>query len=121
MVPLCPEVAGGLPVPRPAAEIQSGFDVQRVQTADGLDVTTNFEHGAQQALDLCRKFDIKLAILKQGSPSCGNSLINDGSFTKRKIEGQGITARLLQIHGVEVFNERQLESLNRHIQVGFSN
>ncbi|MDX8387118.1 MAG: DUF523 domain-containing protein [Ghiorsea sp.] len=109
LLPLCPEVAGGLPVPRPAAEIQG----ELVQTKDGTDVTHHFERGAQKALQLCLKYDLKIAILKQGSPSCGNSLINDGSFSNQKIVGQGITTRLLQKHGVSVFNEYELDELVR--------
>ncbi len=115
LLPLCPEVAGGLAVPRPAAEIQSGFEPVRVQTANGRDVTAAFHWGAEKALRQCQKFGIKLAILKQGSPSCGNSLIHDGSFLNQKITGQGITTRLLQAHGIEVFNESQLDAVQHHV------
>ncbi len=108
LLPLCPEVAGGLSVPRPAAEICG----ELIQTQAGEDVTGAFHAGAAKALDLCKTHHIHTAILKQGSPSCGNSLINDGSFTKTKIEGQGITARLLIEHGVTVFNELEIDQIS---------
>jgi uncharacterized protein YbbK (DUF523 family) len=103
----CPEVSGGLPIPRPVAEIQGN----RVKTQAGEDVTQAFEDGAAQALKLCKAHDIHIAILKQGSPSCGNSLINDGSFTKTKIAGMGITAKLLSKHGISVYNEQQIQQI----------
>jgi len=104
LLPICPEVAGGLAVPRPAAEIVGN----RVRTKEGRDVTQAFQLGAQKALDLCLQYKLKLAILKQGSPSCGNTLIHDGSFSKQRISGQGKTARLLSEHGIQVFNETEL-------------
>jgi uncharacterized protein YbbK (DUF523 family) len=104
LLPLCPEVAGGLAVPRPAAEIIG----EKVMTNANEDVTHAFIAGAQKALHLCLEYNLKLAILKQGSPSCGNTLINDGSFSGQKIQGQGITARLLLEHGIQVFNEAEL-------------
>ncbi len=104
LLALCPEVAGGLPIPRPAAEIQG----KRVKTSAGEDVTASFQAGARRAWVLCQQHDIQLAILKQGSPSCGNSQINDGSFCHHKIKGEGITAQFLRERGVLVLNEHQL-------------
>jgi len=109
LLPLCPEVAGGLAVPRPAAEIQG----ERVKTKTNVDVTEAFEAGANKALTLCLQHGISIALLKQGSPSCGNSLINDGTFSVKKINGMGITARLLYRHGIRVFNESEIGSLNQ--------
>lgn len=109
LLPLCPEVAGGLSTPRPAAEIQG----DKVMTASGEDVSPAFKSGAQAALNLCQSFEIKLAILKEGSPSCGLKLINDGTFSKQKIVGQGVTAQLLLKHGIQVFNEFQLDLINQ--------
>ncbi|MDQ6989116.1 MAG: DUF523 domain-containing protein [Mariprofundaceae bacterium] len=114
LLPLCPEVAGGLPVPRPAAEIQG----DKVKTQAGIDVSIAFEAGAQRALALCQQYNIHIAILKQGSPSCGNTLINDGSFAKKKIAGQGKTAMLLQQHGVLVYNEMQLADVQKLLLKG---
>ncbi len=107
LLPLCPEVAGGLPVPRPAAEILG----ERVITQAGVDVTSAFAVGANKALDLCRLHRIQYAILKQGSPSCGNTLVNDGSFQKVKVQGSGITASFLKQHGIQIFNESELHAL----------
>jgi len=109
LLPLCPEVAGGLTVPRPAAEIQG----ERVKTNMNVDVTEAFSVGANKALKLCLQHNISFALLKQGSPSCGNSLINDGTFASTKVEGMGITARLLHAHGIQVFNESEISSLNQ--------
>jgi len=106
VVPLCPEVAGGLPVPRPSAEIQTDGRVINIEQED---VSDAFRKGAECALALCKKHDIRVAVLKEGSPSCGSSLINDGSFSKTKISGQGMTSRLLEAHGIRVFGEHELE------------
>lgn len=83
----------------------------RVRTAENIDVTHHFRSGARQALALCQALDIHIAILKEGSPSCGSGLINDGSFTKTKIAGDGVTTRLLRQHGIVVFNEMETEAV----------
>ncbi len=121
VVPLCPEVAGGLPVPRPPAEIELG-DAEAVLRGkaevlrkDGMNVTDAFVEGAERALALCMRHDIRMAILKQGSPSCGSALVNDGNFSGTKIAGQGVTARLLERHGVRVFGEEQLDAAAAHL------
>ena len=106
LISFCPEVAGGLPVPRPPAEMQPDGSIV---TVEGRNVTAAFERGAQKALDLCREHHIHIAILKEGSPSCGSSLINDGHFSHSKIPGQGVTTRLLEANGVRVFSEHELE------------
>lgn len=114
VIGICPEVAGGLAVPRPPAEIQggSGGDVlagtTTVETAAGADVSGCFVAGASAALALCRQHGIDLAILVESSPSCGSSRIRDGSFSGRKIAGMGVTAALLRAHDIEVFNQFQL-------------
>jgi len=114
IVPLCPEVAGGLPTPRAAAEIPGGQGVQvldgdaPVITTDGEDVTVQFLSGAHQALDLVREHGIRIAVLKANSPSCGNLLTYDGTFSGVKVSGEGVTAALLKRHGVRVFNELEL-------------
>ncbi|MFQ5582585.1 MAG: DUF523 domain-containing protein [Mariprofundaceae bacterium] len=114
VVPLCPELAGGLPVPRPAAEIKHGDAESALRSGsgvhhqDGGDVTDAFVDGAEKALAECWRHRIKVAVLKEGSPSCGVSCVNDGSFSGRKINGQGLTAHLLTRHGISVFSEQQL-------------
>jgi len=115
VIALCPEVAGGLPTPRAPAEIPGGQGAQvldgtaPVMTVEGEDVTAAFVSGARQALALVRQHGIGIAILKANSPSCGNVLTYDGSFSATKVEGQGVTAALLIRAGVQVFSELQLE------------
>lgn len=115
VVPLCPEVAGGLPTPRPPAEIPGGqggavLDGQaQVVTVAGEDVSEAFLAGARQALALVRRHGIRVAVLKSGSPSCGNRLTYDGSFTGVKVTGEGVTTALLRREGVLVFSELELD------------
>ncbi|MFQ6102554.1 MAG: DUF523 domain-containing protein [Anaerolineae bacterium] len=110
-VPVCPEVAGGLGVPRPPAEIVGGDgkDVlegrARVVTAVGEDVTEAYLHGAERALAAARRHAITTAILKQRSPSCGSACIHDGTHSGGLRAGHGVTAALLWRHGVKVCSE----------------
>ena len=114
VVPLCPEVAGGLPTPRAAAEIPGGQGGEvldgtaAVITTDGEDVSAQFLEGARRALELVQKHGIRVAVLKANSPSCGNLLTYDGSFSGVKVSGEGVTAALLKRHGVRVFSELEL-------------
>ena len=108
LVMMCPEVAGGLSVPRPPAEIQPDG---RIVTSNGDDVTPAFERGAQTALKICQRFNIRFALLKASSPSCGSDDIYDGSFSGVKIAGQGVTANVLQQHGIAVYSEHTLDKL----------
>ncbi|KAA5835596.1 DUF523 domain-containing protein [Pseudomonas chlororaphis] len=114
VVALCPEVAGGLPTPRAAAEIPGGQGgevldgLAQVITTEGEDVSTEFLSGARQALELVRKHGIRIAVLKANSPSCGNLLTYDGSFSGVKVSGEGVTAALLKRAGVQVFSELEL-------------
>ena len=114
VVALCPEVAGGLPTPRPPAEIRGGqgalvLDGQLpVLTVEGADVTAAFVSGAEQALALVREHGIRLALLKARSPSCGNRENYDGSFSGTRVVGEGVTAAALRRAGVEVFSEEEL-------------
>ena len=115
VIGLCPEVAGGLPVPRPAAECVAGDGAAviagsaRVETRSGEDVTDYFLAGAKQALTLCRQHDIKVAVLTESSPSCGSGQIYDGSFNRQPIVASGVTTALLRQHGIRVFNQHQLD------------
>ena len=123
VIALCPEVAGGLPTPRAAAEIPGGQGVEvlagkaSVITTEGEDVTEAFVSGAQQALALVERHGIRIAILKANSPSCGNRLTYDGSFSGTKVEGQGVTAALLTRAGVQVFSELELEEAAKALGV----
>lgn len=116
LVPVCPEVAGGLPVPRPAAELVDGdghavLDHQgRVVTCDGEDVTAAFIAGAVHALEIAQQQAVKLAILKENSPSCGSRAIYDGTFSGTRKAGQGVTAALLTRHGIRVVSEADLRA-----------
>lgn len=111
MVHICPEVTGGLPTPRPDAQIAG----DRVLTEAGADVTAEFEKGAQAALKLAKEHDVALVILKQDSPSCGTLRIYDGTFTDTLAEGQGRTTVLLRDNGFKVFGEDQLDEVEREL------
>ena len=105
LIPVCPEVAGGLPTPRPAAEI--GPD-RRVRTAAGEDVTEFYERGARHAVSVALALGARRAVLKARSPSCGCHQIYDGSHQRRLVEGEGLTAEALRGAGVEVVSEEDL-------------
>lgn len=115
LVPCCPEVMGGLPVPRPPAEIcgGTGRDVVRskavVRTAADDDVTAAFVAGAKAALSLAEVHGIKLALLCQRSPSCGSRQIYNGRFEGTLIPGKGVTTALLNDHGISVFGPEEIE------------
>jgi uncharacterized protein YbbK (DUF523 family) len=105
VVGVCPEMAGGLPAPRPPAEIRG----LRVIAKTGTDVTDAFRIGADVALAMARDLGIRVAVLKSRSPSCGTGQVYDGSFSGRLVEGDGVTAAALRRAGVAVFDETQLE------------
>src|SRR4051794_24812820 len=105
LVPICPEVAGGLPTPRPAAERQSDG---RVRTQSGEDVTDFYRRGAAAAVELARGAGATGAVLKARSPSCGSSEIYDGTFSRTLIPGAGVTAEALRAAGLEVRSDEDL-------------
>ena len=107
LIPFCPEIYGGLPTPRVPSERVG----DRVFMKDGHDVTEEYNRGACEALALCRELGISRALLKERSPSCGNGMIYDGSFTSTLVEGMGVTAQLLDREGIEVFGESEIEKL----------
>lgn len=100
-VPVCPEVLGGLAVPRDPCERVG----DRVMDAAGRDRTDAFTQGAFRALAIAREHGIAVAVLKERSPSCGPSTVYDGTFQARRIPGRGVTAALLAAHGIAVFSE----------------
>lgn len=108
LIPFCPEVQGGLPTPRNPSEIQRDGTVKM---NNGRDVTRQYNNGAEKALDICLALGIKIAILKENSPSCGSKYIHDGSFTGKKIEGEGITTQLLRRKGIKVISEDEIDTL----------
>ena len=113
LVPVCPEVLGGLSTPRPAAELQggSGADVltgsgdARVVNVQGDDVTAAYVRGAQAAVTVARAVGATRAVLKARSPSCGSSAVYDGTFSRRLVPGRGVTAAALAVAGLEVGSE----------------
>lgn len=108
LLAVCPEVCGGLPIPRPAAELQGD---RSVKTQAGADVTAAFQKGAEQALALALKFNIKIAVLTEKSPSCGSAQIYNGRFQRTLIDGQGLTTQLLRANGIQVFNQFELDKV----------
>jgi uncharacterized protein YbbK (DUF523 family) len=103
-IPICPEQLGGLTTPRNPSEIVG----DRVLMNDGTDVTINYQKGANEVLELCKKLSITKVILKSNSPSCGCGTIYDGTFTGTKVNGNGITTELLLKNGIEVITEKDL-------------
>ena len=116
VVTICPEMIGGLPTPRPPAEIQgskTGIAVlngdAHIKTNTGENVTEQFIKGARKTLALAQKHHVRVAILKAKSPSCGSSVIYDGSFSRSLIPGMGVTATLLNQHDILVFDEDHID------------
>lgn len=105
LVPVCPEVAGGLPTPRPRAELG---DDGRVRTVDGDDVTEAYERGAAHAVALARSVGAVGAVLKARSPSCGCHERYDGTFTRTRVPGEGVTAAALRRAGLPVVDEEDV-------------
>lgn len=104
LLPVCPDVLGGLPIPREQMEIVDG----KVITKSGRDVTTECIRGAQKVLEIAKAKGIKMAILKQRAPSCGCGEIYDGTFSGGTVKGDGFTAKLLKEKGIEVMTEEDL-------------
>ena len=104
LIPVCPEVFGGLPTPRPDAQRKGGG----VFTGAGADVTEPFMKGAEEALRLAREGNVYFCVMKADSPSCGSKEIYDGSFTGAKCPGQGLAAELLRNAGYTVFDENDM-------------
>jgi len=126
IVSVCPEVQSGMPVPRLASEIDGGDGKTvlsgnaKVISTSGVDVTNDFLKGANIALDLCKKHHIKIAVLKESSPSCGSHQIYNGQFSGIKRKGFGVTTALLEENGIRVFSELELLEANQYL-MSFSN
>lgn len=104
LIPICPEQLGGLSTPRIAVEEKAG----KLLTKEGDDVTIEFNAGAKEVLNIAKLYGIKKAILKHKSPSCGSSLVYDGTFTRTLIKGEGVCTRLLRKNAIEVISEEDL-------------
>lgn len=112
-IPFCPEELGGLSTPRDACELQNINGLIKVTGKSGADYTSKFFTGAELSLKLANDNGIKKAILKARSPSCGFREIYDGTFSGRRIPGNGITAGLLSENGIEIFSEESMEVIKR--------
>lgn len=123
IIAICPEVSAGLPIPRPSCEIigGDGHDVikgkARVLSNTNIDRTDYFIQGAHNALSLVKKHNIRIAILKSNSPSCGNKNIYDGTHSGNIIAGSGTTAALLLENGIQVFNEFELNEAFLYLKI----
>jgi len=104
LIPVCPEILGGLPTPRQPAERRG----EMVATRDYRNVTENYERGADEVLQLARLYRCEYAILKEKSPACGHGMIYDGTFTKTLIKGHGVAAALLEAYGITVLGESEI-------------
>ena len=137
LVPVCPEILGGLPTPRAPSErvgarvlakgdgnpsgISSRCATTTVESeirarCPGADVTANFARGAGEALKLAELFGARYALLKERSPSCGSGQIYDGSFSGGLTRGDGVTAELLKGHGIAIYGESRVEELREFLK-----
>ena len=113
IVKICPECFAGLPIPRVPSEIRE----DKVYGKDGRDITKEFLVGAEKTYQVAKNKEIDFAILKERSPSCGNSYIYDGSFSGKVIQGQGLTVRKLNEENIVIFSEENLEEIEKYLQV----
>ena len=112
---VCPEQLGGLTTPRKPSEIQGesceiiNNKVGKIINNLGDDVTYQFIKGAEETLNIAKEAGVKIAILKEGSPSCGKNNVYDGTFSGRKIEGEGITSFMLRNNGIRVISDEEFD------------
>jgi uncharacterized protein YbbK (DUF523 family) len=123
LVGFCPEQAGGLPTPRPPAEIEGGMNGEdvlagraRVMEVTGGDVTAEFVDGGEKAVAFARAQGCAFALLIDGSPSCGSGFIYDGTFAGRRHVGNGVTAALMRAAGIEVYSDREINALAARLE-----
>lgn len=110
VISMCPEVEGGLPIPRIPSEIVNGV----VTTKEGTSVDKEFRHGASKILDHILAEGVELAILQSRSPSCGVGKIYDGSFSRKLVNGNGVFAQLLIDHGIKVIDLENIELIGEN-------
>ena len=121
IVSFCPEVSAGLSVPRAPCEIINGdgksvlIGMAQVVSHKGENKSKEFIDGAKKALEIAIKFNIKVAVLKKNSPSCGNKTIYDGTYSGMTTNGSGVTASLLMQNNIKVFNESELDAANEYL------
>ena len=107
LIPVCPEIMGGMPTPRNPVEISDG----KVFYYDGEEFTKEFEKGSEEVVKLAKLYDATIAILKENSPSCGSNYIYDGTFNHQKIKGMGIAAHKLSKENIKLFSEENVKIL----------
>lgn len=107
LIPVCPEICGGLQTPRPPSEIVG----DRVVNSIGEDVTDAYLRGAAEALRLAELSECRAAVLKAKSPSCGKGKVYDGTFSRTLTDGDGVTVALLQKNGITVYTEDEISEL----------
>lgn len=107
LIPVCPEIMGGMPTPRNPVEISDG----KVFDYDGEEFTKEFEKGSEEVVKLAKLYDTTIAILKENSPSCGSNYIYDGTFNHQKIKGMGIAAHKLSKENIKLFSEENVKIL----------
>lgn len=111
LIPVCPEVFGGLATPRNPAERVG----ERVITVRGEDVTSQYQKGAEETLALAKLFGCSCAILKERSPSCGSGVVYDGTYSKTLIKGDGMAVQMLKAQGIEVFGESERKKVREFL------
>ena len=114
VLPLCPEVLGGLPIPRTPCEIIG----EKVIDQKGIDRTNEYTLGAKIALEKCLEKGIKIAVLKAKSPSCGKDFIYDGTFSHQLVEGDGVFVQMLKEKGIAVYSENEITEVLKLINGG---
>lgn len=107
VIPVCPEVLGGLSVPRIPAELRDGVAWNR----NGENVDAEFKRGVELTLAALEEEDIELAVLQSRSPTCGVKQIYDGTFTGTLTEGQGLLAKALMEKGYKVIDAGDIQNL----------
>lgn len=114
LIPVCPEILGGLPTPRIPAERRG----ERVINRSGQDVTAEYERGATEVLRLARLYRADGVILRDKSPSCGTNGIYDGTFSGTLCDGMGVCAALLYHAGIRIFDEHLNEIEAKKKKIG---
>ena len=115
LIPVCPEQLGGLTTPRALSFFIFGDGNDTIKGAknlknrNGIDVSENFKRGAEETLKICKIFNIKYAVLKEKSPSCG---LNKIYLKEKLVDGQGVTAAILSKNGIHIMPENKTRSLN---------
>lgn len=111
-IPVCPEIFGGLPTPRIPSEIIG----EKVFNEIMLDVSKNYQIGAEKTLQIAKQNNIKYAIFKERSPSCGVHQVYNGKFERNTVDGMGITTKLLKENGIKVFSNEEIEEMIKAIR-----